>query len=156
MRYTDARWGVKREEFWLGYKLHVTETCDDRLPCGCDGCRKGCAAAAFPNLITAVATTDATVPDNQMTEPIHARLGQRGLLPGEHPSDFEDPRRVWSLLEPWYRPQDGSLTRRAVYEFRSMVAEQMCKGRVMGKRRTRGMAKKNTRGFQACPAPRCI
>ncbi len=23
---TDARWGVKREEFWLGYKLHVTET----------------------------------------------------------------------------------------------------------------------------------
>src|SRR5712691_5456462 len=22
----DARWGVKREEFWLGYKLHVTET----------------------------------------------------------------------------------------------------------------------------------
>jgi hypothetical protein len=26
---TDARWGVKREEFWLGYKLHITETCDD-------------------------------------------------------------------------------------------------------------------------------
>ncbi len=26
---TDARWGAKREEFWLGYKLHVTETCDD-------------------------------------------------------------------------------------------------------------------------------
>ena len=25
----DARWGVKREEFWLGYKLHITETCDD-------------------------------------------------------------------------------------------------------------------------------
>ena len=20
----DARWGVKREEFWLGYKLHIT------------------------------------------------------------------------------------------------------------------------------------
>ncbi len=26
---TDARWGVKREEFWLGCKLHITETCDD-------------------------------------------------------------------------------------------------------------------------------
>ena len=26
---TDARWGAKREELWLGYKLHVTETCDD-------------------------------------------------------------------------------------------------------------------------------
>ena len=24
----DARWGVKREDFWLGCKLHVTETCD--------------------------------------------------------------------------------------------------------------------------------
>ena len=24
---TDARWGVKRDTFWLGYKLHVTETC---------------------------------------------------------------------------------------------------------------------------------
>ena len=26
---TDARWGAKRDESWLGYKLHVTETCDD-------------------------------------------------------------------------------------------------------------------------------
>ena len=32
---TDARWGVKREEFWLGYKLHVTETCDDAPSCTC-------------------------------------------------------------------------------------------------------------------------
>ena len=31
----DARWGVKREEFWLGYKLHVSETCDDPPPCSC-------------------------------------------------------------------------------------------------------------------------
>ena len=31
----DARWGVKREEFWLGYKLHVSETCDDPPPCTC-------------------------------------------------------------------------------------------------------------------------
>ena len=34
---TDARWGAKRDEFWLGYKLHVTETCDDIPPCGCAG-----------------------------------------------------------------------------------------------------------------------
>jgi hypothetical protein len=26
------------------------------------------------------------------------------LLPHEQPSDFEDPERVWALLEPWYRP----------------------------------------------------
>ena len=32
-----ARWGVKRDTFWLGYKLHVTETCDDQPRCGCPG-----------------------------------------------------------------------------------------------------------------------
>ncbi len=34
---TDARWGAKRDESWLGCKLHVTETCDDAPPCGCAG-----------------------------------------------------------------------------------------------------------------------
>lgn len=53
------------------------------------------------------------------------------LLPDERAADFEDPDRVWALLEPWYRPQDGPLTRSAVYEFRSMVADQMRNGRVL-------------------------
>jgi 2-polyprenyl-6-methoxyphenol hydroxylase-like FAD-dependent oxidoreductase len=53
------------------------------------------------------------------------------LLPHEQPSDFEDPERVWALLEPWYRPQDGPLTRSTVYEFRSMVSERMRKGHVL-------------------------
>src|SRR5450631_4825990 len=69
---TAARWGVKRDTFWLGYKLHVSETCDDQPRCGCPGVDPGeggtgrgghdkaCAAPAFPNLITHVATTDAT------------------------------------------------------------------------------------------------
>src|ERR1035437_2885845 len=35
-------------------------------------------------MITNVETTDATVPDNQMTAPVHARLAGRGLLPAEH------------------------------------------------------------------------
>ena len=89
---TDARWGVKREEFWLGYKLHVTETCDDEPQCGCPGGggtgRRGhdqdCAAPAFPNLITHVATTDATVTDNQMTSVIHDDLARKTLAPGRH------------------------------------------------------------------------
>jgi len=38
----------------------------------------------FPNLITNVATTDATVSDNQMTEPIHDALATRNLTPGQH------------------------------------------------------------------------
>ena len=53
------------------------------------------------------------------------------LLPGEQPADFEDPARVWALLEPWYTPEDGALTRSAVYEFRSMLADQMRSGRVL-------------------------
>ena len=56
--------------FWLGYKLHVTETCDDAPPCTCCPARrrrrtgggrdhdKDCADPAFPNLITHVATTE--------------------------------------------------------------------------------------------------
>jgi 2-polyprenyl-6-methoxyphenol hydroxylase-like FAD-dependent oxidoreductase len=52
------------------------------------------------------------------------------LLPDETPSDFDE-ARIWSLLEPWYRPQDGPLTRSTVYEFRSMLAKQMRKGRVL-------------------------
>ena len=92
---TDARWGVKREEFWLGYKLHVTETCDDEPRCGCPGDggtgrrhhEQDCAAPAFPNLITHVATTDATVTDNQMTSVIHDDLAGKTLVPGRHYPD---------------------------------------------------------------------
>jgi hypothetical protein len=80
----DAHWGVKRDTFWNGYKLHVTETCDTTDPAGeNDGDGDG-ASATPPHLIVNVETTDASVPDNQMTEPIHAHLAQRGLLPGEH------------------------------------------------------------------------
>jgi hypothetical protein len=87
----DARWGVKRDTFWLGYKLHVTETCDDEPECGCPGagdgriCRRGhdtrCASPAFPDLITHVATTKATVPGSQMTDVIVDDLAERNLAP---------------------------------------------------------------------------
>jgi IS5 family transposase len=71
---TDARWGVKGDFFWGGYKIHVSETCtdapeDDR---------------GRPNLITDVTTTNATVPDVKAIEGIHARLEGRTLLPAEH------------------------------------------------------------------------
>jgi transposase len=106
----DARWGAKREEFWLGYKLHLTETCDDPPPCSCrpvsaagqpaaDGAGagggnpsarehdQGCAHLVFPNLITNVATTDATVTDNQMTGAIHEDLTEKNLAPARHYAD---------------------------------------------------------------------
>ena len=91
----DARWGVKREEFWLGYKLHVSETCDDPPPCTCRPAADGTGAAArghdadcarpvFPNLITHAGTTDATVTDSQMTAVIDDELAGKKLAPGRH------------------------------------------------------------------------
>jgi transposase len=93
----DARWGAKREEFWLGYKLHISETCDDAPPCSCRPAvgsartggddrdhDNGCAQLVFPNVITHVATTDATVTDNQMTGAIHDDLAAKNLAPGRH------------------------------------------------------------------------
>jgi len=107
---TDARCGAKREEFWLGCKLHITGTCDDAPPCGCRpasapgqpagggataaarqaGARehhKGCAHLVFPDLVTNVATTGATVTGNQMTGIIHDDLAARNLAPGRHCTD---------------------------------------------------------------------
>ena len=95
---THARWAAKRDTFWLGYKLRITETCDDPPACTCPpadddppGRRhgshqhsEGCPHLVFPNLITNVATADATVTDNQMTAPIHDALAARDLKPGRH------------------------------------------------------------------------
>jgi transposase len=80
---TDARWGGKRDLTWYGYKLHISESCDAEPPAGPvdPGDR---VPDAPPNLITNVATTDASVPDVAMTEPIHHDLARRGLLPDEH------------------------------------------------------------------------
>ena len=64
----DARFSVKRDITWTGYKAHVTETCDpDR-----------------PNLIVNIETTLATTGDVEMTEPIHAALAAKDLLPSQH------------------------------------------------------------------------
>jgi Transposase domain (DUF772) len=74
----DARHSEKRGRGWTGYKVHLTETCDntvaedDRQP---------------PNLIINVATTHATVDDSSMTMPIHDSLAEQELLPAEHLMD---------------------------------------------------------------------
>ena len=79
----DARWGGKRDLTWCGYKLHISESCDARAPAGpLDAAEH--VPDTIPNLITNVATTDASVPDVAMTEPIHHDLARRGLLPDEH------------------------------------------------------------------------
>lgn len=79
----DARYSQKREVGWGGYKVHFSETCDEPDPA--DGPDEG--PAAWPNLLTMVATTTATVPDVAMTEPIHDLLAAGDLTPGEHVVD---------------------------------------------------------------------
>jgi transposase len=65
---TDARYSTKRESSWLGYKVHLTESCD----------------ADVPHVIVNVETTAATTPDDNMLAVIHKSLEARDLLPAEH------------------------------------------------------------------------
>lgn len=77
---TDTRWAAKGEDLvWNGYKVHISETCDDAGPS-----EPGARRLDAPNIITNVATTDATVPDVAMTAPVQAALAGAGLKPGEH------------------------------------------------------------------------
>ncbi len=57
----------------------------------------------FPNLITHVATTDATVTDNQMTTAIHGELAGKDLAPGRHylDSGYLSAALVVSALATW-------------------------------------------------------
>jgi len=80
------------QAYWLGYKLHVTGTCHGEPRCGCPGDgqadrrghEEGCAAAAFPNLITRVAAAGATVTGSQMTAAIDDELAGKTRAPGRH------------------------------------------------------------------------
>jgi 2-polyprenyl-6-methoxyphenol hydroxylase-like FAD-dependent oxidoreductase/catechol 2,3-dioxygenase-like lactoylglutathione lyase family enzyme len=87
--------------------------------------------AALAHLPIASQRCDPSRPTTVVQSGPRHRRWEFMLLPDERASDFEDPDRVWALLEPWYRPQDGPLTRSAVYEFRSMLADQMRDGRVL-------------------------
>jgi transposase len=64
----EARYGTKRQTEWVGYKAHLTETCDDDLP----------------RVITHVVTTPATAPDSTVTTSILADLAVLDLLPTQH------------------------------------------------------------------------
>ena len=64
----EARFATKRQTAWTGYKVHLTETCDEERP----------------HLITNVETTPATTNDVGVTDTIHAHLAARHLLPREH------------------------------------------------------------------------
>ncbi len=86
---------------------------------------------ALGHLPTACQWCDPTRPTTHMQSGPRHRRWEFMLLPGEQTTDFEDPAQVWSLLGPWYTPEDGPLTRSTVYEFRSMLADQMRAGHVL-------------------------
>ena len=60
----DAHYGKKRQLQWTGYKVYLTETCDEELP----------------RIITNVETSSAPVADFDLTEPIHQSLEKEGII----------------------------------------------------------------------------
>jgi transposase len=65
---TDARVGCKGNQTWLGYRSHVTETCE----------------ADLPEVIVQVQTTVAPINDVEQLLPIQRDLLEEGLVPSEH------------------------------------------------------------------------
>jgi len=66
----EARSSRKRNMVWLGYKVHLTETCDQDPTC--------------PHLLTHVETTPATLQDTEVLAPIGEQLRAKDLAPAEH------------------------------------------------------------------------
>jgi transposase len=64
----EAHFSMKRQLHWTGYKVHVTETCDDDMA----------------QVITDAATCPSMRPDMTSTADIHDRLAAKDLLPSEH------------------------------------------------------------------------
>jgi transposase len=64
----DAHLGKKASTCWVGYKVSLTETCEDDLP----------------HLITHVATTAGPVADGEVTPAVHRDLQADDLLPATH------------------------------------------------------------------------
>jgi transposase len=64
----QAHYARKRTTTWVGYKVHLTETCDE----------------GSPHLITHVATTPAPTADGVVTPLVHQALQRTHLLPATH------------------------------------------------------------------------
>lgn len=78
----EAHFGKKRSTSWVGYKVHLTESCDEDQP----------------HLITHVETTAAPVADGDALETIHEGLAADDLLPAVHLADtgYIDAKRLLS------------------------------------------------------------
>ncbi len=79
----EARCGQKREIVWLGYKVHLTETCQTQPV---EAAQEPQSRAA-PQLIVQVQTTLANVQDVEVTATIQHELARVDLLPDEQATD---------------------------------------------------------------------
>ena len=68
---TEARYSTKRSMGWVGYKVHLTESCDE----------------GFPHLIIDVHPTAATATDVKQLTAIQDRLAASGALPAQLMAD---------------------------------------------------------------------
>jgi transposase len=68
----QAHYAKKRSTSWVGYKIHLTESCDEDTP----------------HLITHVETTTGPVADGAVVGCIHETLKEHDLLPGIHLVDM--------------------------------------------------------------------
>jgi len=68
----EVRYSEKHGQGWEGYKVQVTESCDEQRP----------------RLITDVQTTLATEPDHTQVAPIQHALAERGVKPAQHLGDM--------------------------------------------------------------------
>lgn len=64
----EARYSSKRSLEWVGYRVHLTETCNEDTA----------------NLITHVETTSASQSDHNVIDDIHQNLQSKDCLPDEH------------------------------------------------------------------------
>ena len=64
----EVRYSTKRDMHWIGYKVHLTETCEQEQV----------------EVITHVETTYAPVADVEQVATIHEALCAKGVAPGEH------------------------------------------------------------------------
>ena len=64
----EARFATKRGKGWVGYKIHLTETCEPDLP----------------ELITHVQISSSCMQDIQLMNTIHQALAEKEMLPGQH------------------------------------------------------------------------
>ena len=99
------------QERWFVVDVEPHDMAALDLPAGCQWC-------------------DPRRPTTHVQSGMRHRRWEFMLLPGERPEDFSE-ERAWELLAPWFTPADGRLTRSAVYEFRSMLAERLREDRVL-------------------------